>query len=616
MPSTRVAISLFKGSLMLPRPRRTDFRAAGRISKEMTRRDHMSTYVAQFFRYTVASMFIFTTVIFGSLTQARAADGDLDAGFAGTGKTTTAIAFGFDMGSSVAVQPDGKILVGGTAWDDNFETVFAVARYNSNGTLDGTFGSGGKVRVFDFFNWGNKVDIALQADGKIVLVGGVNASATDFGLLRLNANGTLDGSFGTGGSVVCDFFGGHDVANAVALQADGKIVVGGFATNASGNLDLAVARFDAAGSLDPGFGTGGKMTVDYFGSTDQANGVAIQTDGKIVLAGTAWGYLTSDSDYVVIRLNADGSVDVAFGTGGTTMISFAAHDEGNAVSIQTDGKIVVGGAAGTDSMLTSDFGLARLDTNGNLDPGFGTAGKVTTDFFSALDRGNDILIQPDGKIVAVGDINPDTIDIEAHVDFGVARYDASGVLDGTFGSGGKVVTDFGNIDSAAGVAFTPDCKIVAAGYTWPLATGDIDFAVARYNSSGCVIEPPQGGTKCPKTHGYWKTHLENWPVASMMLGNEAYTQAELLSLIGTTSQTDASVTLARQLIAAKLNIANGSDPTPVSAALGDANAILGLYSGKLPYKVKASSGNGQIMVSNAVILTNYNEGLLTPVCTP
>jgi hypothetical protein len=186
----------------------------------------------------------------------------------------------------------------------------------------------------------------------------------------------------------------------------------------------------------------------------------------------------------------------------------------------------------------------------------------------------------------------------------------------SFGSGGKVVTDFGHADYGFGVAMTPDCKIVASGYAWDLQTGgDIDFAVARYNSSGCVTAPPGPGT-CTLTHGYWKTHPQVWPVDSLVLGTQTYTKSELLVLLGITSQTDASVTLARQLIASKLNIANGSDSTPVASTITASDNLLAQFSGKLPYKVKPSSAIGQAMVAKSVTLTNYNSGLMTPGCVP
>ena len=563
---------------------------------------------------------LLAVVVTGSAIKSFAADGDLDPSFAGTGKTHVAFAnVGFAIGTTDAVQPDGKILVAGVVADMNADSIVGVARYNVDGSLDSTFGTNGLATVdfYSFYLW--KVDVVLQSDGKILL-GGAFAPLgqnPDMGIARLNPDGTLDATFGSGGKFTCDFNGWNDGITSLAIQPDGKIVAGGYGASLAGDFDFAAIRVNSNGTLDTSFGTAGKTLVNFFGAEDRANGVALQQDGKIVLVGTAWAQGSSDSDYAIVRFNSDGTLDAGFGSAGRTTINFIAHDEGNAVAIQTDGKIVVGGAAGADSLITSDFGIARLDTSGALDGSFGSGGKTTTDFFGALDHAYDILIQPDGKIVAAGDINPNDLNVELYVDFGLARYDTSGVLDPTFGAGGKVSTDFGFADYGGGVAFTPDCKIVASGFSWELSTGGtLDFAVARYNSSGCVVQPPPTGSTCPKTHGYWKTHPESWPIDSMMLGSQTYNKNELLSLLGLTSNTDASITLARQLIAAKLNIASGSDPAPVASAITASDALLSQYSGKLAYKVKSSSANGQAMVANATILTNYNQGLLTPTCTP
>jgi hypothetical protein len=180
-----------------------------------------------------------------------------------------------------------------------------------------------------------------------------------------------------------------------------------------------------------------------------------------------------------------------------------------------------------------------------------------------------------------------------------------------------VHTDFGGADYGQGIALGPDCKLVASGYSWDLVYGgDLHYGVARYNSSGCPVDPPTTGNKCPRTHGYWKNHPEAWPVSSVVIGSQSYTKAELLVILGTTTQTDASITLARQLIAAKLNIASGSDSTPVSSVVASSDALLATYSGKLPFKVKSSSVNGQLMTSYATTLNSYNTGLLTPSCQP
>ena len=560
---------------------------------------------------------LLVAVIVVANVGAFAADGDPDASFAGTGKTTSFFN-GYALGTTVVVQPDGKTLVAGTVGDVNFDPIFGVARYNVDGSLDNTFGTNGLATVdfYSFYLW--SVEVALQSDGKIVLAGAVGQlfQQPDMGIARLNSDGSVDATFGVGGKFTCDFNTWNDGVTDLAIQPDGKIVAAGYASSLAGDFDFAAIRVNGDGTIDNSFGTGGKTTVNFYGAMDQANGVALQQDGKIVLAGTAWALGSSDSDYGVVRLNPDGTVDAGFGSGGKASVTFDAHDEGNAVAIQTDGKIVVGGSAGTDSILTSDFGITRLNSDGSLDATFGTGGKTTTDFFGALDHAYDMVIQPDGKIVLAGDINPNDINIEIIVDFGVARYDTSGLLDPTFGTGGKVVTDFGHTDYGGGVALTPDCKIVAAGFTWDVQTaGTLDFALARYSSSGCPVEPPTPTSTCPHSHGYWK-NAATWPVDSMVLGSTTYTRSELQAIISNPSSTDASVTAARQLIAAKLNIENGSDPSPVANAIADSDAVLSTYAGKLPYKVKSSSASGQVMVANTVILTNYNQGLLTPVCTP
>jgi uncharacterized delta-60 repeat protein len=552
--------------------------------------------------------------------QAHAADGAPDIGFAGTGKTLTSFPYGMAIGSTVVVQPDGKAVVAGLVGDQNFEPIWGIVRYNVDGTLDQTFGTGGKATVDfkSYYTW--KVDIKLQSDGKILLGGAVAPlfQNVDFGIARLNTDGTLDQTFGNGGTMAYDMSGiGYpDGIMGLAVQSDGKIVAAGYAVDHPGYFDFGVLRVNPNGSIDSTFGTGGKVMVDFQDMEDLGADVAIQSDGKIVVVGTS-ATPNFERDFAAIRLSANGTLDATFGAGGKTTVSFDQYDEGNAVGIQTDGKIVIGGSAGAGSVATSNFGLTRLNTDGSIDTSFGVNGRTTTDFFTGLDHINDLLIQPDGKIVAAGDVTSDISNVELYVDYGIARYDTNGALDSTFGASGKVNTDFGNADYGWGIALGPDCKLVASGFSWQLVTGgDLNYGVARYDSSGCVVQPPPTGSTCPKTHGYWKTHPESWPVDSLVLGSQTYNKNELLTLLGLTSNTDASITLARQLIAAKLNIASGSDPAPVASAITASDALLSQYTGKLPYKVKSSSTNGQTMATNATILTNYNQGLLTPTCTP
>src|SRR5262249_44539014 len=205
---------------------------------------------------------------------------------------------------------------------------FALARYNPDGSLDPTFGSSGKQTTDFFGNQDSAFGLVIQPDGKIVLAGyahhGDDTPTSDFGLARYNPDGSLDQSFGAGGKITTDFFGSNDVAYRIALQPDGKLVLAGLTFNpATSSNDFAMARYKPDGSLDHSFGAGGKQTTDFFGGFDYAAGLAIQPDGKIVLAGVAGhGNNVSTYDFALARYNQDGSLDHSFGDGGKQTTDF------------------------------------------------------------------------------------------------------------------------------------------------------------------------------------------------------------------------------------------------------------------------------------------------------
>jgi len=305
------------------------------------------------------------------------------------------------------------------------------------------------------------------------------------------AAGDLDQTFGRRGKVTTDFNGTTDIAYAVALQPDGKIVVVGttYANNDYSNEDFAVTRYNANGTLDISFGVNGRVTTNFPNLAAVASAVAIQSDGKIVVAGGAFPLFTFLGDYAIIRYNPNGSLDTSFGRGGIVRTRFSAGGSyAYAVALQTDGKIIAGGTVfvdfSTDDSSNTDFALVRYRPNGTLDATFGNGGGVMTDFDGFNDDVQALLIQPDGKIVAVGDAkNP------AHYyDFALARYLAGGVLDTTFGAGGKVRTDFGasNLDIAYSAALQSNGKIVAAGLATFNNGIEQDFAIARYNQNGTL----------------------------------------------------------------------------------------------------------------------------------
>ncbi|RLS73949.1 MAG: hypothetical protein DWH99_02165, partial [Planctomycetota bacterium] len=412
--------------------------------------------------------------------------GDLDISFDGDGKVTTDFAtteFGgaLDRAYSVAIQTDGKILAAGRSFTGNGEQYnFALTRYNSNGSLDTTFDGDGKVTT-DFGGGDDHAySISIQSDGKIVVAGeSYNGSKRfDFALARYNSNGSLDTTFDGDGKVTTDFDGGDDIAYSVAIQSDGKIVVAGKRYKVVGGDDFALTRYNSNGSLDTTFDADGKVTTAVGSSNDYARSIAIQSDGKIVVAGNSLN--GSRSDFALTRYNSNGSLDTTFDGDGKVTTDFGGGDDhAYSISIQSDGKIVVAGFSGIGTIDSKDFALTRYNSNGSLDTTFDGDGKVTTDFGRNLDdHAYSVTIQRDGKIVVSG--------MSEHVrggyDFALARYNANGSLDTSFDGDGTVTTtigihNFGQNYGAFSVAIQSDGKIVVAG------DGPFDFALTRYNAS-------------------------------------------------------------------------------------------------------------------------------------
>jgi len=322
------------------------------------------------------------------------------------------------------MQSDGKIVVAGSTYNGTAND-FAAIRYNENGTLDPSFGKGGIAITSIHDGDDNASGVAIQPDGKIVVAGSSNnGSNFDFALIRYNPNGTLDPAFGTGGIVTLDIRNGDDQVSAIAIQPDGKIVVAGYS-----NTDLALARFRPDGTLDASFGKGGKVVTSIRSGEDEASAISIQPDGKIVVAGSSNNGL--NFDFAVVRYNMNGTLDPSFGKGGAVITLIRdGDDKASSVAIQADGKIVAGGSSNNGSNF--DFALIRYHPNGTLDPSFGEGGIVMTDIRSGDDHANAIAIQTDGKIVAAGNSNNGS-----NNDFAIIRYKESGKFDPDFGQGRK-----------------------------------------------------------------------------------------------------------------------------------------------------------------------------------
>ncbi|MES5818732.1 calcium-binding protein [Streptomyces sp. RG80] len=400
--------------------------------------------------------------------SALAAPGDLDTAFGSGGKVVVGNGFRADA-EDVAVQAGtGKIVTVGSSQSSDFDAAdFSVMRHNADGSPDTSFGGDGEVLTDFEFGEDIAQGVAIQSDGKIVVVGRHQETDDEFAgccwftVARYTTDGDLDTSFGGDGWISPGLAGGAEDAAGVAVLSDGKILAG-----ARAGGDFALVRLLPNGTLDTTFDGDGVVDTSFF---DEGGAIAkdmvVQPNGKIVMAGYSGEVYF---DFAVARYNPDGSLDTTFGGDGKVTTDLGGYQWGETVAVQSTGKILVSGGTG------EDFTLVRYNLDGTLDGGFGTGGVVRTDFGppSAV---NDLAVQSDDRIVAAGG---------AGTDFAVARYNADGTADTGFATGGRTTTDFGAFDRVGALALQSDGKIVAYG-----DTGD-DRALARYLGGTGTPPPP------------------------------------------------------------------------------------------------------------------------------
>jgi uncharacterized delta-60 repeat protein len=431
----------------------------------------------------------FVAACVAGVLPASAAGGDLDPSFGDGGTQVTGRTF---AGNSVALQVDGKSVVGGGALDGNGQTRSAVARYEIDGTLDTSFGTDGIVvtpfrtapSCYDVAN-----DVVVQADGKIVTVGLSYCRRALFAVARYTTQGALDPSFGTDGKVLTSF-GPRDActshAEAATIQPDGKVIAAGVARCGAADVRLdfryAVARYDLDGNLDPTFGDGGQIQTNFTSGYDRLADVAMTPGGKIVVVGTSAddaieGPDPPETGFALARYRSDGALDPTFGGDGRVIRYFHSRLCGGspvaeALAIQPDGRIVAGGMVGCAPRIGAlpgpYFVVARFRVNGNLDRAFGLGGRVTTVFHveDTAAMAYDVAIQRNGKIVAAGWAGARLANVR--ISFALLRLTTDGLLDRTFGGDGKVATPFGGSHCTASIraiAIQSDGRILAVGGT-------------------------------------------------------------------------------------------------------------------------------------------------------
>lgn len=396
--------------------------------------------------------------------------GTLDPSFGTGGTVLTPILANYDRTEEVLMQPDGKIIVVGSTYD-NLVTGLALARYESDGTLDASFGNAGVQITFTTDSVGiQAVAAVLQADGKILVAGDALPYAFDGLLARYDADGILDPTFGTGGLVM---FGGVDSSETmsdVVIRPDGRILVAGQSDELGdfNYTNMLLAQFNADGSVDASFGDNGRVYTNYY-DYDYAKAIVLQPDGKCVVAGDFNNSLEID----LMRFDADGNVDVSFGTNGlaTAAVVDSYVDDAKDLILQSDGKIVVVGRDG--SPTGNSILLARFDGNGALDASFGTAG-ITIAGFGDWDDGTALALQSDGKILAAGNSTPTGGSDRA---FSLVRFNMDGSVDTGFGTDGITRTDFNSADDEAhSIALQADDRIVVCGWVG----NGTSFGTARY----------------------------------------------------------------------------------------------------------------------------------------
>lgn len=400
----------------------------------------------------------------------------LDPTFGEGGISHTTIQGNGASGHSVAIQSDGKIvMVGETATYQG-----SVVRFNTDGSLDNSFGTNGTVLIPKIGQNDYLLDVAIQSDGKIVATGySHRLSGYDIILIRLNSDGTLDNTLGGSGRSALDIEGNVDIVEAIVIQPDGKYLLGGYS-----DYEFVVVRLNPDGLPDDTFGgavIGVAKTEFSIANSSSVVDIALQSDGKIVAVGNTMNSFNYNK-FAVARYNADGTPDITFGTDGKeTYVIGSQHDFLTSVAIQSDGKILLGGHTYIATGPKYDIAVVRLNENGTADNTFGVSGVAKARIVDGANYTNDIAVQTDGKIVVAG------YTVSVGYEIGVARFNSDGTLDNSFTPTGTIHSDILALeDYGEAVALQSDGKIIVAGRAYSNTSSE--FICVRYSGQSVEAE--------------------------------------------------------------------------------------------------------------------------------
>ena len=411
----------------------------------------------------------------------------------GTGVVMVSMGGRRDDTRGVSVRPDGRLLVGGGTVDaDGLQNDLSAIRFNADGSLDSSFDSDGKLIIASDGGRVQARGMAVQPDERIVMVGVARppSEGPRFGLVRLNPDGSFDSSFDSDGKANASIMLSYDYVASVIVQPDQKIVASGHSyhqlnLSAIASDDFSVVRLNPDGSLDTSFGVDGKVIVTQ-DSSEQAFASVLQSDGRLLVAGVS--KTGNNSDFSVIRLNTDGTLDTSFDKDGKLNISLGSdQDIARSIVRQPDGRILLAGSCSDGSK--NNFCLVRLNTDGSLDTSFDSDGKLIVPVGSSDSEAYGVTVQPDGRIVVVGRAL-----VDGNWDASVIRLNSDGTLDTTFDNDGKWILPLGTgNDLASSVSVQPDGRIVVAGQ----AGGENStsrYALVRLNADGSMDTTFNGST--------------------------------------------------------------------------------------------------------------------------
>jgi uncharacterized delta-60 repeat protein len=378
---------------------------------------------------------------------------------------------------------EGNVYVAGyTNANGLYNDDFGVIKLNARGELDNTFGDGGKA-IIDFS--GNRRDkafsLVLDQQGNVYVAGETYVNGSyDFGVIKLNSSGVLDTSFGENGKAIIDISGNSfDTAYSLALDEQGNVYVAGY-TNANGSFDFGVIKLNASGELYSGFGENGKAIIDFSGNNfDIGRSLVLDQQGNVYVAG--YTNVNGRNDFGIIKLDASGELNTTFGVDGKAIIDFSGNSIDIAYSLALDeqGNVYVAGETNLNGR--NDFGIIKLDASGVLVNDFGENGKANIDITgNSFDKAFSLALDSDGNVYVAGE----KYDYDGNDDFVVIKLNESGVLDTSFGVDGKAIIDIsGNsYDVARSLALDQQGNIYVAGETD--ANGIFDFGVIKLNARG------------------------------------------------------------------------------------------------------------------------------------